>query len=653
MITTQIYNFAYQTRLALHLTHRDQIKRLSGLMLVLCVCYTFGNHSAAYFWSGVVVTAELILHAVNRKVKITGPQMPHHIAVASWSVNWLMLSIQLIPAISLAQSGSVPLLVLALIWLFSLFSHVSNTYASLPIHHAMLIATILVVTLICFGVAAMATGGGAQWLHWAIAGLALLVYIFNTFAASAQHKQVMLDLDSARRQADKRLFDLEFLNNHDALTGLLSRRAFEEEATANLPRPGRSETSTLTYILLDLDGFKPINDSYSHSAGDAVLIGVSDRLKRFVGKRGIVARVGGDEFAIAMYDITDNNVAIKFGEELAALIEQPIIYEQLRLSVGSSVGIAMSNTLHDTIPALASGADQAMYQAKGDPSRNAILFDRIAFPKRPSLDDRAMIKRAMLKHQIEPYFQPKVCLTTGEIRGFEALSRWRHPKRGLLLPAKFLPSINELGLQGEFLLHTTELVLKQVTEMLDEGLDPGQVSVNVPEVALATLSGRSEVLNLINRYPAARAQITFEVTEDVFIARSGNIIQESIAIFRRAGVRISLDDFGTGFASFKHLRELEFDELKLDTAFVRDVGKKHDADVLVQGFLNIGKGLGVTVIAEGIETQQQLAILRRMGCKLAQGFLFGKAQPIEESKLLLRAQARKQAAKSALRGSAA
>ncbi len=236
---------------------------------------------------------------------------------------------------------------------------------------------------------------------------------------------------------------------------------------------------------------------------------------------------------------------------------------------------------------------------------------------------------------LRPFYQPKVDLISQRTVGFEALARWQHPTRGLVSPAEFLPMIEELGLHGDFLTHMATIVLDDVENMIAEGLDPGQVSLNVPEMALATHSGQKDLENLLAAHPSASAHLTLEITEDVFIARSAEIIRESIAHFRSNGLRISLDDFGTGFASFQHLRELEFDELKVDVSFVADLGLEPQVEVLISGFLAMAEGLGVNVIAEGVETEEQHAHQLRLGCKTAQGYLFGKAMPTSETRIRL------------------
>ncbi len=318
----------------------------------------------------------------------------------------------------------------------------------------------------------------------------------------------------------------------------------------------------------------------------------------------------------------------------------PFFFEQKQLSVGASAGIARQGKGADTPNALMSGADQAMYLAKQNPEGRPSIYDKAAFPVRPTLENRQMLLAAMRSGQIMPHYQPKICLGTNQIVGFEASSRWHHPQRGLLPPSQFLPMINELGLQGAFMIHTAEHVMRHLQTIVNDGLDPGQVSINIPEVTLATLSGQGDLFTVIDLYPALRPYLTFEITEDIFISRATNIIRELIIRFRRAGVRISLDDFGTGFASLQHLKELEFDELKLDTSFIRDLGVDPAARVLVERLVTISRGLNVKLIAECVETRDQRDMLRGMGCNLVQGYLYGAAAPFAETHLRLAAQTR-------------
>lgn len=638
MSFSRIDHFTYQTRIAVHVANRDALKRMIAAMLVMLICWQFGDPDTAVLWSGIIACSELVARLTNRKIALTGPQMGFVTCLGIWAVTWLGLWPIMVPSVLLASDGSPALLAVAMLWLFGVHVYISSSYAGLPFFNWSLIVPAFIMTTIMFLQAYRTPPQPAAALEWLAVAAMLCVYVANTIRTMSTQKDTLTKLAAARKDADKRLSELEFLTRHDHLTGLMNRRAFEEAATKFLPRRANRDRNRMGYFLIDLDGFKPINDSYSHKAGDAVLMTVADRMRKFVGSSGVVARLGGDEFAAVISGLRNDAQALRLGTEIARLIKQPIVFEQRQLEVGASVGIALSQTPNDTLAGLATGADQAMYKAKNDPGNTAFIYDPQHFPVRASLDDRVTILRAIQKRNIAPYYQPKIDIDTGFIVGFEALSRWQHPSRGLLLPAKFLPFIEELGLQNEFLMRTTERVLQQVEAWLDDGLEPGEVSVNLPEVTLATLSGRAAVLNLIEKYPQARKHLTFEVTEDVFIARSGNLIQDCIAAFRKAGIRISLDDFGTGFASFKHLRELEFDELKLDTGFVRGLGHDKAAEVLVQGFLGIGKGLGVDVIAEGVETENQRQLLRQMGCRICQGFYYSPAMPHEEAREAMRRQ---------------
>ena len=366
-----------------------------------------------------------------------------------------------------------------------------------------------------------------------------------------------------------------------------------------------------------------------------MLKAVASRLNDLADRGDRVARVGGDEFAVLSAKIASVRQASAFAKRIIATLSETIPFEQKKLGVGASVGIARQGPDASTPPELLSGADQAMYMAKQDHDTHVKIYDKNAFPVRPTLEDRRILIEAMESGQILPFYQPKVRIDTGQIVGFEALSRWQHPTRGTLSPSHFLPMINELALQGTFMAHTAKHVMQDMSALVADGLDPGQVSINMSEVTLATLLGRKELFMIIDRYPELRQYLTFEITEDIFIARSSDIIRRSIQMFRQAGVRISLDDFGTGFASLQHLKELEFDELKLDTGFVRDLGIDPAAKVLIEGLVTITKGLQVELIAEGVETAQQRDLLREMGCKYVQGFYYGAAMPFQETHLRL------------------
>ncbi len=625
-----IEHFIHQAQIAGHISSRDVVKRVGTTLLMAGCCMTDGYVLAGLSICTVIFALEICTYPLNKRASQFDKPIELSTAIWVFLANWIAMLTFLAFAITLSYSDSLPHVLMAFIWAFGIFVHVSNTFGLLPFYNwSQMIPAFGAIYWMCWNLSQNPVHA-APTLEWIIVAGLLLIYIVNTFDTMKDTHQA---LDRARDESNARLMELERLSRHDPLTGLMNRRAFDEVIGSLMHQHANREG--VTVFLLDLDGFKPINDSYSHKAGDAVLLAVAARLLDLVSENGEVARLGGDEFAVVKTNITSSEVARLFADDILATLQEPIPFEQKMLGVGASIGIARQGHDAPDLAILMSGADQAMYLAKQDPEGQPKIFDKDAFPVRASLEDRNILIAAMQNGEIKPHYQPKVSLKTDRIVGFEALSRWHHPARGLLAPAEFLPQINELGLQGEFMIHTANYVLRDIHALTSQGLNPGQVSINVSEVTLATVSGHSDLMEIIDGYPHLRRHLTFEITEDIFIARSGDIIQRSIANFRRAGVRISLDDFGTGFASMQHLKELEFDELKLDTGFVRDLGIDPAAHVLIHGLLMISEGLGVQVVAEGVETSQQRDALNKMGCHLVQGFYYGSAQPFSETAVQL------------------
>ena len=628
MFNHSLDNIRYQTRFAIHVATRDIAKRLASALMMLAIIWWIGYPVLATVLGFVIIAYEFLARFLVRKMPDKDEEIGLRCIAAIWFVNWSSVIFYLLPAYLLASEPSSAMLLAGFLWLFGVFVHITNTYAALPFYNWSLMIPSFGSAFAVFYLAAENAFLPSEQSEWVITTGMMLVYIFNTFETLHKQKDTQRALYSARDEANARLRALEHLSRHDTLTGVLNRRAFDEELSHRLL--DKRDVRDLAVILIDLDGFKPINDTYSHEAGDLVLQAIARRLQTFVGEHGIVARLGGDEFAIAVWKLKTDNALLTFAEDISRNIERPVAYREKDLKIAASIGVGAARYVPNTVEDLCSAADQAMYRAKNTAGVRCIIYHADAFSPRASLEDRRQLLSAMALREILPYYQPKVDLNTGRIKGYEALARWEHPEQGLLSPAAFIPQINELGLHGDFLMHIAHCVLTDVETMLSEGLDPGFVSINVPEVALATHSGRNELEDLFQSYPKACRHITLEITEDVFIARSADIIQDSIAHFRSLGMRVSLDDFGTGFASFQHLRELEFDELKIDVSFVAGLGVDANAEVLVQGFLQIAQGLGVTVIAEGVETDAQANQLRSMGCRIAQGYLFGRALPITD-----------------------
>lgn len=627
----------HQTRIVIHITMRDRAKRLAATAMIFGVCWYSGARESIVAISIAILLSEIIIEFCYRAAPERETDFGWGLIGTVWVTNSLSTVAYLLPAVILAHQPSVALLLGGFMWVFGVFVHISNTFVSLPLYNwSQMIPGFITATGVIW-VSSQYGHSAKTMSEWMVVAAMMVVYASNTFETMNKQKDTQHALSRARSEANARLRALEYMNRHDALTGLLDRHAFDEELARILA--AREDGTHVGVFLLDLDGFKPINDTYSHEAGDKVLVTIAERLTQLTGIGGVAARLGGDEFAIAMPMLSSDRAAMRLAQQIAAAVEQPITYNERALRVAASIGIGLTGVSDDNVAGLCAGADQAMYRAKGETGRRVILYDPQTFAPRLSLDDRQRIVEAFLRGEIRPFYQPKVRLDCGAVCGFEALSRWVHPERGLLMPSDFLYQINELGLQGDFVTHVARQVLSDIDTLLDAGLSPGEVSINIPEVTLATQSGRHDLDVLLAAHPAAARHITFEITEDVFIARAGDMMQLSIAHFRRAGVRISLDDFGTGFASFQHLRQLEFDEIKIDTSFVAGLGHDRSAEVLVEGLLNIARGLGVQVIAEGVETEAQRRHLLTLGCDFAQGYMFGRALPFDEVEVLLFAEA--------------
>ena len=627
--------FVFETRLTIHIVRRDRMRRMSLVPLVSGIMVLTDNPQGAVVMAVLVCVSELLAYLVGAGQRIDGPPPSLARCITVWVVAVVTTMIYMYAATLFAAGQSTAALICACIWMFGALVHISNSFVAVPLYNwSMLLPTYLVIVRIVAGLLMDGTNPPPNFTEaLTVAGL-LLVYFANTVQTTQSHKDTLSAYENMRELANRRLVELEDLSLRDLLTGLPNRRAFDKVAREMLcqPRAGRGTEGAL--FLVDLDGFKPINDSYSHAAGDALLKEIARRLSIDLTGSSVVARLGGDEFALAWPGPLTRIDMMKIADEILRHIQKPVLFEHRNLQVSASIGIAPS--CRDTsVEQLLGEADQAMYQAKIGLESNVVIFDQKSFPRRLTLDDRARLLTAMQDGEIRPFYQPQVEIATGRVVGLEALARWVRPGGEIRAPGSFLPAINELGLQADFQQLILREVLSDMRDLQSAGLLPDRVSVNLAEVTLATSTGREALLAAVAGNPGLRAHLTFEVTEDIFIARAGRMIQDSISMLRLAGVRISLDDFGTGFASFQHLQELEFDELKLDTGFVRRLGTDRATDVLVKSFLDMGRGLGVSIVAEGVETQTQLEILRGMGCEIVQGFYYSPARPFADIRAVL------------------
>ncbi len=449
-----------------------------------------------------------------------------------------------------------------------------------------------------------------------------LINLAATLATTAMAAVIALNW---MRRIDRSNRDLARRAALDSLTGLRNRQAFESALTAML---NRANAMPVACFVIDLDSFKPVNDHFGHAAGDGVLREVSRRIQSELRSGAIAGRLGGDEFAVAVPCLKDQDVAIRIAERLTEILSRPYTLSPGEARVGATVGVALQSSEETSAAAMIAQADGAMYDAKSaGGGRFALARDGDDDARER---ERDALELAIRRGDIRPYYQPQIDLATGRIAGFEALARWLHPQRGTLLPEVFLREVTRHGLQGLFTASIARQVFADVDGWIEAGHHPGRIAINVFNDTLATGQAADELEWLMAQYPAVRDRVTIEITEDVFVARSADRIMENIRQLARNGLQFSLDDFGSGFGSYRHLAGANMGELKIDREFVEIIGDNKGIEPIIEAFLKIAEGLGMTAVAEGIETAEQARFLADRGCPLGQGYLFSPALPASE-----------------------
>lgn len=420
---------------------------------------------------------------------------------------------------------------------------------------------------------------------------------------------------------------IERLALWDGVTGLANRVSFGEALKGTMRR---TSATGGTLLVLDLDSFKEINDTRGHAAGDAVLKEVGIRLARAVGQGGSAARIGGDKFALIVPGLTNAEFARMLARELQEAIAAPIDLDEGRLRMGVSIGIArwpQDGTRSEDVLRHANLATEAV---KLDGGAGHRLF---APSMREEADERSWVieqlPAAIERGEIEVHYQPIVALATRAHIGFEALVRWRSPSRGLLMPDRFIPILEQAGLIGELGGEVLRIAARQARTWLDSGIDPGRIAINLGGGQVRDEGALQKVLDTIREAGLRPDRLELEVTETVTIGRHTREISNLLAAFRANGMAIVLDDFGTGHASLTHLTRLPVDRIKIDRSFVSGITEKSADAAIVRAIVALATNLGMEVVAEGVETEAQAGFLRGCGCAYAQGYLFGRPQPAE------------------------
>jgi diguanylate cyclase (GGDEF)-like protein/PAS domain S-box-containing protein len=439
--------------------------------------------------------------------------------------------------------------------------------------------------------------------------------------------QTVLELEIKAAEQREAEAHIQRLAHFDALTGLPNRILLNDRCQHALSVAQRNQQS-VALIFLDLDHFKNINDSLGHRVGDEVLIELALRLKAAVREQDTVSRLGGDEFILLLPD-TDASGAAHVAEKLLHAALQPFLIEQHELTVTPSIGIALYPKDGSSLDALSRCADAAMYRAKGD-GRNSYRFfttEIQARSDRTLLLDNAL-RRALERNQLTLHYQPQISMNTGQTVGAEALLRWTHPELGAISPAEFIPIAESSGLIlpiGEWVIRTA---VKQLASWIAAGMAPITMAVNLSSVQFRHADLPQLVTTILEEAALPAELLELELTEGVSMTNPLSAIAVMDDLHRR-GVRMSIDDFGTGYSSLSYLKRFQVYKLKIDQTFVRDITEDPDDKAIVGAIISLAHSLGLKTIAEGVETEGQLAFLQDRGCDEVQGYYFSRPLPAE------------------------
>jgi diguanylate cyclase (GGDEF)-like protein len=458
--------------------------------------------------------------------------------------------------------------------------------------------------------------------------------VVNSADGSPSHWSGFLVDITDRKVLEEQLLHQAF---HDPLTGLANRALFVDRVEHALARSDRRRDS-LAVLFLDLDDFKTINDGMGHDAGDALLIAVAEAIRTCIRPMDTASRMGGDEFAVLIEDLSNAEAAVEVAQRIQDAVGRPFRVNGREIYTNASIGIARLVSRRDRAATLLRNADSAMYAAKRHGKGRCEMYEpKMHAAAVQRLELNAEIRRGLALGEFAVHYQPTVHLSDGSISGFEALVRWNHPRRGLVLPAEFIPAAEETGQIVELGRFVLDEACRQARAWLDDfPAEPAHaMSVNVSarqfrDPSLGQIVGAS--LAAADLDPTT---LILEITESVLMEDSHAAL-ERLRELKALGVRLAIDDFGTGYSSLSYLRRLPVDILKVDKSFIDGITDGSDALALAGAVFRIGKTLRLSTVAEGVEHASQAANLMGIGCDEAQGFHYARPMPASEIGELLR-----------------
>jgi len=434
---------------------------------------------------------------------------------------------------------------------------------------------------------------------------------------ATQFISVFSDISTHKAQEAR----IDYLAHHDPLTSLPNRQAMELHLADSLAIAARGG-SQLAVMIIDLDNFKNVNDSLGHHAGDRLLGEIAHRLQDVVAGQARLFRLGGDEFVVVLPDVPHHDAVVELIHRIVRSVSEPCDVDGHQLHTSPSIGISLYPGDGAEAETLLRNADTAMYYAKANGRNNYQFF---AEPMNAAANKRLHLEselwEALAQDQLLLHYQPQVDLISGKIVGVEALVRWQHPQRGMIAPAEFIPVAEESGLilpLGHWVLLTA---CRQAKAWLDEGVDVGEIAVNISAHQFRQPEFAQSVQAVLNETGLPAERLELEITEST-VMHSADSSVKTLAELKRMGVKLAIDDFGTGYSSLSYLRRFPVDRLKIDRAFVADVESDSDAASLVSSIISLGRSLGLNLVAEGVENSAQADFLRARECQRVQGFHF-------------------------------
>lgn len=451
------------------------------------------------------------------------------------------------------------------------------------------------------------------------------------FGAQTYRLAVVRDI-TAHKETQRRI---EFMALHDSLTRL-PNRAYLQESLDGLLAQARRKQRSLAVLFVDLDNFKPVNDSLGHHIGDELLCQVADRLSGAVRQADIVARIGGDEFVLVLADITHPDDASRVAAKVIDTVNAPVVIDGRELSVSPSIGITVFPGDGDSAIDLIRHADAAMYHAKGQ-GRNNFQFYMPSMSARVSdvLQQERLLRDALAQGQFVLHYQPQLDVADGHLTGMEALVRWQHPTRGLVEPADFIPFAEQRGLISAIGRWVVTEACRQTRQWHDAGCTRVPVSVNLSAIEFGQRDLVQQVRTALESAGLEPRYLEIELTESVLMDHGPHLL-ERLAELKALGVGLAIDDFGVGYSSFAYLKRYPIDRLKIDRSFIQDIVSDPDGHAIVAAITQMARSLKLLTVAEGVETSAQRLALRGLGCSEFQGYFVARPMAPLDMEVYLR-----------------